>query len=139
MGLRSSARVLLNCGRVWAPLNGRGAMQIRFISRCAVAKSPTVDREVLHDALDIVARLREGNPLNPIDGVDLAIAWITVLCHPLLDSAAAGIVTRKGQNEGAAIVLEQCGDFTSTHLRIVDRVGDLAPGRMHSVNRWVYV
>jgi hypothetical protein len=31
--------------------------------------------------------LRVGNALNPIDGIDLGIAWITMLCHPLLDSA----------------------------------------------------
>src|ERR1700730_13385462 len=99
-------------------------MQVRLNRRGAVAKPPTVDREVLHDSLDIIACLGEGNPLNPIDGVDLGIARITVLCHPLLNPAAARIVSRKGQNEGAAIVLEECGNFSSAHLRIVDRVGD---------------
>ena len=29
---------------------------------------------------------------------------ITMLRHPLLDAAAARIVARKGQNEGAAII-----------------------------------
>ena len=51
-----------------AHFDSRGAMQVGLDRRGAVAKAPTVDREVLHDALDIVARLREGNPLNPIDG-----------------------------------------------------------------------
>jgi hypothetical protein len=46
-------------------------MQVGLDRRGAVAKAPTVDREVLHDALDIVACLGKGNALNPIDGVDL--------------------------------------------------------------------
>src|SRR6202040_8676 len=99
-------------------------MQVGFKRRGALAKAPAVDLQVLNDALNVVAGLSEGNALNPIDRVDLGIARITVLCHPLINSPAARIITRKGQNEGAAIVLEQCGDFSSAHLRIVDWVGD---------------
>src|SRR6516164_5945104 len=86
----------------------RGAMQVGFKRRGALAKAPAVDLQVFDDALNVVARLGEGNALNPINCVDLRIARITVLRHPLLNSAAARIVTRKGQNQGAAIVLEQC-------------------------------
>src|SRR5580704_807591 len=99
-------------------------MQVGFKRRGALAITRAVDLQILHDPLDVVARLGKGNALDPIDRVDLGIARITVLCDPLLNSAAARIITRKGQNEGAAIVLEQRGDFSGTHLCIVDRIGD---------------
>ena len=47
-----------------------------------------------------------------------------MLRDPLLDAAAARIVARKRQNKGAAIILEETGEFGSAHLRIVDRVRD---------------
>jgi hypothetical protein len=101
-------------------------MQVGFKRRGALAKAPAVDLQVLNDALNVVAGLSEGNALNPIDRVDLGIARITVLCHPLLNSPAARIITRKGQNEGAAIVLEQCGDFSSAHQAVIAGLGKLA-------------
>jgi hypothetical protein len=68
-------------------------MQVGFYRRGSIAKAPAVDLQVLHDALDVVARFGKGNALNPIDGVDLGIARIAVLCHPLLNSAAARIIS----------------------------------------------
>src|SRR6516165_12813638 len=87
--------------RSWrcGPADRRSAMQVGFKRRGALAKAPAVDLQVFDDSLNVVARLGEGNALDPIHRVDLRIARITVQCHPLLNSAAARIVTRKGQNE----------------------------------------
>ena len=101
----------------------RRAMQVGLDRRGAGAEARAVDLQVLHDALDVVARLGERDALDPIDRVDLGIARIAVLRHPLLDPAAARIVAGKGQDVGAAVVLEQGGDLGGAHLRVVDRVG----------------
>src|SRR5690242_14717756 len=99
-------------------------MQVGFKGRGAFAKAPAIDIQIFDNALDVVARLGERNALYPIDRIDLRIAWITVLRDPLFHSTAARIVTRKGQNQGAAIVLQKGGDFSSAHLGIVDWIRD---------------
>src|SRR3954453_5416708 len=62
----------------------------------AAAESGAVDLQVLHDPLHIVARLGEGNQLDPVDGVDLGVPRIAIALDPFLHAAAAGIVRGKG-------------------------------------------
>src|SRR6266404_433173 len=69
---------LLGRGWLWAPLDRRVAMQVGFDRRGDVGEALAVDLQVLHDTLDVVARLGERNALNPIDSVDLGIARIPV-------------------------------------------------------------
>ena len=59
--------------------------------------------------------------VRPIDCVDFGIARIAVLCHPLLDATAAGIVAGERHDVGAAVLLEQSGHLGCTHLGVVDR------------------
>src|SRR5262249_20322462 len=84
------------------------AMQVGLdLQPRAAAKSGTVDLQVLHDPLHIVAGLRERNQLDPIDRIDLGIPRIAVAVDPFLQTAAAGIVGGKGHDVGAAEILEQ--------------------------------
>jgi hypothetical protein len=75
------------------------AVQVGLDGRSAGAEANAIDLQVLHDALDVVARLGKRNALNPIDSIDLGIARIAVLRHPLLDPAAARIIASKSQDE----------------------------------------
>jgi hypothetical protein len=83
-------------------------MQVGFDLEPGPAAEPrAIDLQVLHDPLHVVPRLGERDQLDPVDRVDLGIARIAVALDPFLDAAAAGIVAGKGQDVGAAIVLEQ--------------------------------
>src|SRR5216683_7575934 len=73
--------------RSGARLDRRGAVQVRLDRGGAGAEPRAVDLQILHDPLDVVARLGERDALDPVGGIDLGIARIAVLCHPLLDSA----------------------------------------------------
>ena len=115
---------LLDRSRLRRLLDHRDTMQVWLDRRGVLAEARAVDLQVLHHPLDVVARLGEWNALDPVDGIDLGIARIAMLRHPLLDPAAARVVAREGEDKGAAIVLEQGGDFSSAQLRIVDLVRD---------------
>ena len=88
---RSVGEGQLHCSRPWAWLGHHGAMQVGFNRRGDVAEALAVDLQVLHNALDVVARFGERNALNPINSINLGIARIAVLGHPLLDPPAARI------------------------------------------------
>src|SRR6266481_6902163 len=87
-------------------LDGGGAMQVRFDRRRAGAEVRTVDLQILHYPLDVVTRLGERNALDPIDRIDLGVARIAVLGDPLLNPAAAGIVTGERHDVRAAVLSE---------------------------------
>jgi hypothetical protein len=57
--------------------------------RCVGVEASAVDLQVLHYTLHVIAGLSEWDALDPVDRVDLRVAWIAVLCHPLLNPAAA--------------------------------------------------
>src|SRR5262245_54102774 len=59
----------------------------------AAAEACALDLQVLHDACDVVARLGDRDPLDPVHRVDIRIARIAVGRDPLLHAAAAGVVT----------------------------------------------
>ena len=89
-------------------LDAGAAMQVSFDLKLGPAAEPrAIDLQILHDPLHVVPRLGERDLLDPIDRVDLGIARIAVTLDPFLDAAAAGIVAAKGQDVGAAVVLEQ--------------------------------
>src|ERR1035438_6994636 len=73
-----------------------------------------------------VSRFGKWNAFDPIDRVHVGITRIAVLLHPFPDPAPAGIVTGKGHDLGAAILLPQRADFGGAHLRVVDGIGDHA-------------
>src|SRR6266446_7501571 len=88
LGFPRSLRNSCYRDRFGARLDRRGAVQVRLDRGGAGAEARAVDLQILHDPLDVVARLGERDALDPVDGIDLGIARIAVLCHPLLDSAA---------------------------------------------------
>src|SRR5262245_65172309 len=70
----------------------RAAAQIRLDEQLrAAAEANAVDLQVLEHALDVVARLGERNPLDPVDGIDLGVAWVAVFRDPLFHAPAPGI------------------------------------------------
>ena len=100
------------------------AAQVGFdLQLRAPAKAGAIDLQVLHDALDIVARLGDRDALDPVDRVDLGIARVTMIGHPFLDPAAAGIVSGERHDIGPAVVLESAGNLGGAHLHVVNRVG----------------
>src|SRR5262245_55377248 len=69
----------------------------------AAAEAHAIDLQVLHDALDVVARLRKRNAFDPVDRIDLGIARIAVLLDPFTHATATGIVAGEGHDVRAAI------------------------------------
>ena len=65
-------------------------MHVGLSDRSICVEARAVDLQV-----HVVAGLSEWDALDPVDRVDLRVAWIAVLCHPLLDPAAAGIVAER--------------------------------------------
>ena len=59
-------------------------------------EADTIDKQIFHHALDIIARFGKWDPFHLIDCIYIGIAWITVLLHPLPDSAPASIIAGKG-------------------------------------------
>ena len=57
----------------------RRAMQVGLHGRGAGAEARTIDLQVLHHTLHVVARLRERDAFDPVDRIDLRIARVAVL------------------------------------------------------------
>jgi hypothetical protein len=55
---------------------------------------------LVRDLFHVVARLREGDALYPVNRIDIRVARIAELFHPLLNAAASGVVS--GKDIGAA-------------------------------------
>src|SRR5712671_5860894 len=83
-------------GSTWpghALVCGRAAPQVGLDHQArSVPELGAVDLHVLDHALDVVARFREGDALDPIDRIDIGIARIAVSLDPLLHPAASRIV-----------------------------------------------
>src|SRR5260370_29219976 len=62
--------------RFGARLNRRRAVQVRLDGGGAGAEPGAVDLQILHDPLDVGARLAEPDALDPVDRIDLGIARI---------------------------------------------------------------
>src|SRR5215471_10299260 len=88
----------------------------------AAAEAHAVDLQVLQDALDIVARLRERYALDPVDRIDARIARVAVALDPLLHAAGPGIVAREGEDVGAEVTLDVVSEFGCAQLNVVDVV-----------------
>ena len=83
----------------------RAAAQVGLDQQlAAAAEARAIDLQVLHDPLDVIARLGDRDALDPVDRIDLGIARIAVGGDPLLHAAAAGIVAGEGQDVGAAVI-----------------------------------
>ncbi len=95
-------------------------MQIRLDQELrAAAETDAIDLQVLQHALDVVARLGERDLLDPVDRVDLGIAWIAILGDPLLHTSAASIVAGEGEDVGTAVVGDQVAELGGAELYIV--------------------
>src|ERR1700674_3308328 len=70
----------------------------------AVAEAHAIYLQVLHDALDVVARLGKRNAFDPVDRIDLGVARIAVLLDPFFEPASAGIVAGENQQVGAGVI-----------------------------------
>ena len=71
------------------------------VKRERMPDSRAVELQVLHHLLHVVARLVEGDALDPVDRVDRAAARVAVVAHPVERAARAGIVADEGQDVGA--------------------------------------
>src|SRR4051812_17592127 len=83
--------VLAQGAFVWA---GAGA---------ALGQAIAVDQQAFHHALYVVARLQEGDALDPVDRVDIRRARIAISLDPLRH-VAAGVVGGEHQDVGAAVM-----------------------------------
>ena len=72
----------------------------------AAGEARLIDLQILHYALDVVARLRKRNAFDPVDRVDPGIARIAILCDPFFHASASGIVAGEDQEIGAAVVVK---------------------------------
>src|ERR1700722_12087304 len=72
-----------------------------------VGEALAINAQVFADPFDIVARLIEGNALDPIDEVDRAFAWIAMRRDPLSDSARPGVVRGERKLARAPLVFDQ--------------------------------
>jgi hypothetical protein len=75
-----------------------------------LSKARAIGLKILHDTLHVVAGLGEGDALNPVDCIDPGFARVAVLCYPLLNPAAPGIVASERQDVGTSVILEQGRD-----------------------------
>ena len=99
-------------------------MQIGFdLQPRSAPEACAIDLQILHDALYVVAGLRERNLLDPIDRVDLGVARIAVAVDPFFDAAAASIIGRKRHDVGTAIILDQPAKLGRPQGCVVDRIG----------------
>src|SRR5437867_1535847 len=74
-------------------IRARPASQVRLDQETrAAAEADAIDLHVFHDALHVVARLRERDALDPVDRIDLGVARVAVAADPFLDPAAAGVI-----------------------------------------------
>ena len=79
----------------------------------------------LHDLHHILPRLGEGDALDPVDRVDLRIARVAELLHPVGDPAAAGVIGGERQEIGAVIAVDQLAEMRLAELGVVGGIGQL--------------
>src|SRR5947209_7490049 len=101
---------------------GSAAPEIGLDGESRRAEAGAVDLQVLHQALDVVARLGEGDELNPIDHVDLGVARVAMGLDPVEDAAAAGIIGREGHHIGAAEAVEELAEMLGAEGGVVGGV-----------------
>src|SRR5437660_5982243 len=90
MARRRNKRIAPYC---WRSVRAGAATQVSLDQDVgAAAEAVAVDLHVLHHALDVVARLRERDALDPVDRIDLGIARVAEPSDPFPNAAAAGIV-----------------------------------------------
>lgn len=75
---------------------------------------------VLHHPLDIVARLLEGDALDPVhDLVDGLSAWIAIAGEPVRNATRAGIIGDEGENVGTAEAVDLLAEVMGSKRRII--------------------
>ena len=67
----------------------RHSVQVRLDSCQPGAHARAINLQVFHNALNVIARLRQGDALHPINRINLGITRVAVLGHPLLDAAVS--------------------------------------------------
>ena len=108
-----------------APAVRRAALEVGFDHKAARAvETGAIDLKILHDALDVIARLGDRDALDPVDRIDLRVARIAKGGNPQAHAAAPGIVAGEGEDVGAVIAGEQVRQFRRAHLHVVDGVAE---------------
>src|ERR1700722_11639287 len=111
-----AATILSRRGARFAPRHQRQVRRILFDAAAvqvgldlqprSAAEARAIDLQIFDDPLHVIARLGERNLLDPVDRIDSGIAWVAIAIDPLFDAAAAGIVGRKCDDVGAAVILD---------------------------------
>src|SRR5690606_3582762 len=96
----------------------------------AAGQSHPVDLQIFHNALDIVARLREGDALDPVHNLlHRLAARVAIARDPVLGPARTRIVADEGEDVGAAEAVELFGEIGHAECRVVACVRSQAGGR----------
>ena len=99
------------------------AAQVGFDQKLGIVfDERAIDLHVLDHALDVIARFRDRNALDPVDRIYFGIAWIAVLFDPFLRAAWAGIVGDKGEDVGAAPRGDVVAELRRAKLGVIDDV-----------------
>ena len=87
-----------------------------------VIETRAVDLQVFQHALDIVAGLREGDALDPVDRVDIGIARIAVILDPAAGAVGAGIIGGQRENVGAVELVHHLGQMMHAQREIIVQI-----------------
>src|SRR5579872_1923209 len=109
-------------------LRGSALQAVLYQGKRVAAQPDAIDLQILKHALNIVARLVEGDRLDPIDDVDRLGPGIAEIVDPLPDAAGTGVVGGDRQNVGPGEAVEEVIDIGTAELQVVAAVGEQAIG-----------
>src|SRR5262249_35921680 len=93
-------------GRYGRPWDRSQSVQIGFDRHDFCAEARIIHLQIFHNSLHVITRFGQRDSLYPIDSIDLGVARIAMLCHPLLHPAAACVVAGEGHDVGTFVLLE---------------------------------
>src|ERR1700720_4961851 len=104
------------------------AMQIGLDQQLRpAAEAYPVNLQVLHHPLNVVARFRERNALDPVNGIYLGSPRVPVLGDPLLHAPAPRVIADEGEDVGSAIVLDELTQLGGAQLHVVGLIAQQPP------------
>src|SRR6516225_12023707 len=92
---------------------------VLYQSERVAAKPDAIDLQILEHALNVVARLVEGDRLDPVDDVDRLGPGVAEAVHPLPYSAGTRVISRDREDVGAGEVVEEIVEIRPADGEIV--------------------